>query len=186
MYEFRMVEEVESGTINGLLTRPMSFYEYYLSQLMGYKLVTTALSLMVPIIAAQIFDLPTIFTRLPLAILLCLYYLILVHSISFVISCCAFFLNKIRSFTLVKNMALWVLTGELFPLDLMPPGWKEIFIAMPFASGVYIPVGYLTGRVGFEQMIQGFYSVTIAIVALSLFGAWFWKKGLQTYAGTGA
>jgi len=186
MYEFRMIEEVESGSINGILTRPMSFYEYYLSQLMGYKLVTTALSLLVPIIAAQFFNLPTVFTRLPIAILLCLYYLLLVHTISFIISCCAFFLNKIRSFTLVKNMALWVLTGELFPLDLMPAGWKEVFIAMPFASGVYIPVGYLTGRVDFSQVMQGFYSVTIALVGLSLFGAWFWRQGLKTYAGTGA
>ena len=186
MYEFRMIEEVESGTINGILTRPMSFYEYYLSQLMGYKIVTTALSLLVPIAAAMIFDLPTDFVRLPLAILLCLYYLILVHAISFIIACCAFFLNKIRSFTLIKNMSLWILTGELFPLDLMPAGWKEVFIAMPFASGVYIPVGYITGRVDTATLIQGFYSVTAGIVALSLFGAWFWRRGLKVYAGTGA
>src|SRR4051812_23467450 len=33
MYEFRMIEEIESGSVNSLIVRPMSFYEYYLSQL---------------------------------------------------------------------------------------------------------------------------------------------------------
>lgn len=186
MYEMRMIQEIESGSINGILVRPMSFYEYYFSQLMGYKVVTTAVSLCVPLLAAAIFDLPTVFSRVPLAILLCMYYLILVHSISFVISTCAFFLTRVSSFTVAKNMALWVFTGELFPLDLVPTGLKEILIALPFSSGVYIPVGYITNRVGIELVYQGFISVTIALVAVNVVGAWFWRKGIRSYVGTGA
>lgn len=34
MYEFRMMEEIDSGSINSSLVRPMSFFEYYLSQFM--------------------------------------------------------------------------------------------------------------------------------------------------------
>lgn len=186
MYEYRMIGEIDSGSINGLLVRPMSFYEYYFSQLMGYKVLTTAVSLVIPIIAALIFDLPTEFLRLPIAILLCLYYLVLVHSISFIISCCAFHFNKIYSFTTAKNLLFWVVTGELFPLDLVPSPLREILIALPFSSGVYIPVGYLTGRVDFEMVKQGFLSVTVGIVVLNLIGAWMWRRGLKTYSGTGA
>ena len=186
MYEFRMVQEIDSGSINGLLVRPMSFYEYYFSQLMGYKFITTTVSMMVPLSVAYFVELPTIFSRFPVAIFLCLYYLILVHSISFVITCCAFYLNRISSVTVAKNMALWVLTGELFPLDLLPENIKNIAITLPFASGVYIPVGYLTGRVDSSVIQQGFISVSIALVIVNLFGAWFWNKGLRTYAGTGA
>lgn len=186
MYELRMIGEIDSGSINGLLVRPMSFYEYYFSQLMGYKLITTTTSLVIPLVAALAFDLPTIFVRVPIGILLCLYYLVLVHSISFIISCCAFYFNKIYSFTTAKNLLFWVLTGELFPLDLLPGAWREVFIALPFSSGVYIPVGYITGRVDFATVREGFLSVTIGIIVLNAFGAWFWKRGLRTYAGTGA
>lgn len=186
MYEFRMIEEVSSGTLNSLIVRPMGFYEYYLSQLMGYKIVTTLISLVIPIIAAKYFNLPTDLSRLPLSVLLCFYYLILVHTISFLISCAAFHFTKISSFTVAKNLALWILMGELFPLDLLPSPFKEWFIAMPFSAGAFLPVGYIIGRVDFQQMMNGFISVTIGLIILNFIGYFLWKKGLDTYAGTGA
>lgn len=186
MYEFRMIQEIDSGTINSLLTRPMSFYEYYFSQLMGYKFITTIISMIIPFVAVAIFDLPTKFERMPLAFALEFYYLILVHSISFVIAACAFYLNKVYSFTGAKNLALWLFTGELFPLDLMPEPMKSFVIALPFSSGVYVPVGYITGRLEIASIWQAFGSVTMGIVIVNLFGAWLWKKGLSVYTGTGA
>jgi ABC-2 type transport system permease protein len=186
MYEFKMIEEVSSGTINSLIVRPMGFYEYYLSQLMGYKFITTVISMVVPLIAAYYYNLPTHFSRIPIAIVLCFYYLILVHTISFLVSCAAFHFTKISSFTVAKNLMFWILTGELFPLDLIPGVWKERLIALPFSSGVFLPVGYITGRVEFSAIQNGFISVSFAIIALNILGAWLWKKGLHSYAGTGA
>jgi len=186
MYEFRMIQEIDSGSINSLLTRPMSFYEYYFSQLMGYKFVTTAISMVIPLIAIMFFDLPTKLQRLPLAFALEFYYLILVHSISFVIACCAFRLNKVYSFTGAKNLALWLLSGELFPLDLMPEPARSFVISLPFSSGVYVPVGYLTGRFEIAVVEHAFVSITVGIILTNLLGAWLWKKGLSAYSGTGA
>jgi len=186
MYEFRMIEEVSSGTLNSIIVRPMSFYEYYLSQLLGYKFVTTIISMIVPVIAVLIFDLPTYLSRVPLACLLCFYYLVLVHTISFIISSMAFHYTKISSLTVAKNLFLWILMGELFPLDLLPAPWKEIIISLPFANGVFVPVGYITGRIELPVVINGFISVTIGLIVLNLLGAWLWKRGMDTYVGTGA
>lgn len=186
MYEFRMVDEVSSGTINSIIVRPMSFYEYYLSQLLGYKLVTTIISLIIPVIAVMIFDLPTNLARIPLAVLLCFYYLILVHSISFIISSMAFHYTKISSLTVAKNLFMWILMGELFPLDLLPMPWKDLVIALPFANGVFVPVGYITGRIGIETVLNGFISVTVGLVIFNVIGVYMWKKGMDSYVGTGA
>jgi ABC-2 type transport system permease protein len=186
MYEFRMVEEVSSGTINSLIVRPMTFYEYYLSQLLGYKLVTTIVSLIIPIVASLYFDLPAIISRVPLAVLLCFYYLILVHTISFIISAMAFHFTKISSLTVAKNLFMWILMGELFPLDLLPAPWNKIIISLPFANGVFIPVGYITGRVGIETIYTGFISTTVGLVVFNLIGAYMWKRGMDSYVGTGA
>lgn len=186
MYEFRMVEEVSSGSINRLIVRPMNFYEYYLSQLMGYKFVTTIVSLIIPVIASLYFDLPANFSRLPIAVLLCFYYLILVHTLSFIISSLAFHFTKISSLTVAKNLLMWILMGELFPLDLLPEPWKTIIISAPFANGVFVPVAYITGRVGIETIYTGFISVTIGLIVLNALGAYMWKKGMDSYVGTGA
>lgn len=186
MYEFKMIEEVESGSINGLLVRPMNFFEYYLSQLFGYKIITSAFSLLVPIIGVLIFKLPTDFSKLPLALALILYYLVLVHCISFIISTFAFHLTRVHSFTVAKNLGLWLLSGELIPLDLLPEPWKSLVLNLPFCNAVYIPVGYLNGRVSFDLLMHGFYTNTVGVLFFGFLSWAFWRWGLSKYAGTGA
>ena len=186
MYESMMVEEVSSGTINTILSRPLSFFEYYLSQLMGYKLITTAFSLMVPLLASFAFELPVHFLRIPLAMLLIIYYLILVHMMSFLISVIGFYLTRVRSFTLLKNLTLLLLSGELVPIDLMPKALEKLLLILPFSSGVYIPLAYLSGRGDFELLKTGFLNVTVAIVVFGIMCVLFWKRGVREYTGTGA
>ncbi len=186
MYELRMTQEIESGTINGLLVRPMSFYEYYLSQLMGYKFITTVISLLIPVAVYFFYKFPFHWERLPTAMFVIFYYLILVHSLSFLISCFSFFLNRVHGLTVAKNFCLWLLSGELFPLDIVPEPYKSIMIQLPFSSAVYIPTGYLTGRIGFDAVVNGLISITVGIFVVNFIGYFFWRKGLKAYVGTGA
>ncbi|RZA09340.1 MAG: ABC transporter permease [Proteobacteria bacterium] len=186
MYEFRMIEEVEMGSINGLLVRPMSFFEYYLSQFLGYKLITTVVSLLFPVAAVFFFKLPTDFSRALPAFGLVIYYLLLVHTMSFCIATLAFRFNKVASLTVAKNLSLWLFSGELFPLDLLPEPWRGWFVACPFANAVYVPVGYLTGRVGADTLLTGYASTTVGLVFFGGLGWWLWRSGLRQYSGTGA
>lgn len=186
MYEYRMIEEVDSGSINGLLVRPMSFFEYYLSQLLGYKFIIIFFSFLVPLILTWWMDLPTDFSRLPLTLLLIAYYLVLVQTISFLVASLAFHLNRVYSMTIAKNLALWVLSGELFPLDLLPEPYRTWVLNLPFANAVYIPVGYLTGRIPVEMVLHGFLTTTYGIGVIGLIAYSIWRNGLSKYAGTGA
>lgn len=186
MYEHRMIEQINSGQINSLLIRPTNFFEYFLFQFLGYKILIMCLSLALPGLAVFYLDYPTFFYRLPLAALLAIFFLVFTYCLSFLISTFAFQFNKIHAFTFSKNITLWILTGELFPLDLLPSPLKEIFIASPFSAGVYLPVGYLTGRFGESQILQGFLSVSLGILFLGLIGSFHWKRSLKIYSGTGA
>ncbi len=186
MYETLMIEDVETGNINSVLVRPISFFEYYLGQLMGYKALTTAISLIVPVTICLIVSMPVNLLRLPLALALVFYYLILVHIISMMIASLGFFFTRIHHLTVAKNITLWMLTGEFFPLDLAPEPFRNVLVAMPFSSAVYRPVGYLTGRLDSSAISDGFVSVTLGIVALAPISAWLWLKGRRKYSGTGA
>ncbi|HEY8279501.1 MAG TPA: ABC-2 family transporter protein [Bdellovibrionota bacterium] len=186
MYEFKMIEDVESGAINGLLVRPTSFFEYYLSQFMGYKILTAVISLIFPLAVAAYFHLPTIYSRIPGMLLLVTYFLLLVHCLSFCITTLAFKFNKVWSFTVAKNLGLWLVSGELVPLDLFPEAWRSFMVAQPFASAVYVPVGYVTGRIGHTALLTGFASTTVGILFFGTLGALLWRRGLRIYSGTGA
>ena len=153
---------------------------------MGYKVLTSVLSLIVPFLLTFAIAGPTLHARLPAAFALACFYLVLVHTLSFAIASCAFFFNRVHSFTVAKNIALWFLTGELFPLDLVPDPYKGWLLNLPFASGVYVPIGYLTGRLGHGDLVHAFGTVALS---LALFGpmTWMlWLAGRRQYSGTGA
>lgn len=185
-YEMRMIDDVETGAVNSILTRPISFYEFYLGQFLGYKLLITSVSIFVPGLLCWVMDLPVLFDRLPAALALIFYYLVLVHTISVLLASFGFFLNRIQSVTVAKNITLWMLTGELFPLDLTPEPFRSVLISLPFSSGAFRPVGYLTGRLDFSGILEGFVSVTVGLVVFGSLAAFFWNAGRRRYSGTGA
>lgn len=186
MYESRMMSEIESGSLNSILVRPVSFFEFYLAQFLSYKILTTVISLVVPILVILWMELPTDWSKAPIAGLLILYHLIFVHLLSFCVVCMAFHMTKVHSLTVAKNLALWLFSGELLPLDLLPKKVAEVLALLPFSNAVYTPVGYLLGRVSAEDLVQGFVSSTLGILVLSLLAVGFWHWGLRTYSGTGA
>jgi ABC-2 type transport system permease protein len=187
MYEFRMGEEIQSGTINVILTRPLSFYQFYLSQFMSYKVLTSMLSLTVPaMIASFLIPGPTDLSRLPMACLLILAYLIMAYNISFIVVCGGFHLNRISSITTAKNIAIWCFTGELFPIDLAPPAVKNILLNLPFSAGVYVPVGYITGRCEADLVLRSLLMVLVWAGITGLVGQLLWSFSIKRYSGTGA
>lgn len=186
MYEFRMMQEVESGSINAILARPVSFYEFYLGQFMGYKMATALFSLWLPAVISVAVGGTTDFLRLPVSILLVLVYLVFTYNLTVCIVTLAFRLTKVSSFTVTKNFFIWLASGELFPLDLLPQGLKTLSMYLPFASACYVPVGFLTHRLGWSELGQSF---VVTLVWASVVGGvaqWMWRRGVRAYTGTGA
>lgn len=186
MYEFNMIDEIETGKVNAILTRPISFYEFYLSQFFGYKTACMVASFLIPIAVCLFFDAPFHLDRMPLMLLMIAFYLVFTHTLSFCVACLAFHLNRAQALTGMKNLAIWVLAGELIPLDLYPEPFKSFLLHTPFASAVYTPVGYITGRFGVEVMLNGFMTLFAGMAVVGLIAAILWKNGVRAYTGTGA
>lgn len=186
MYEFKMIEEIETGSINALLTRPFSFFEYYFSQFLGYKTITTAVSIFIPIIVSYSIGAPINFTKISVAIALVFCYLFFIFTLSFLVATTAFHLTRVSSLTVAKNLALWLFSGELLPLDLFPKNLFDILISLPFSNATYIPVGYITGRVSIEVVQQGFISLVLSSIILFGIAKMYWDFSLKKYAGTAA
>lgn len=186
MYEFQMVDEIDSGRVNAILVRPISFYEFYLSQFVGYKMLILATSFFIPATICMVAGAPFILERLPAMIALIMFYLVFAHTISFCVACMAFHLNRAHSLTGMKNLAIWVLSGELIPLDLYPEPFRGWLLNSPFAAAVYTPVGYVTGRVGQEALMTSFASVAVSLLFMGIVASLLWKNGVRQYTGTGA
>lgn len=186
MYEFQMVDEIDSGRVNAVLVRPISFYEFYLSQFVGYKLLILAASFFIPAGICLAIGAPFEPLRFPAMVGMIVFYLIFAHTLSFCVACMAFRMNRAHSLTGMKNLAIWVLSGELIPLDLYPEPFRSWLLHSPFAAAVYLPVSYVTGRVGPQAFLDGLVSIAIALTLLGLVAAALWRSGVREYTGTGA
>ena len=186
MYEFNMLNEIEQGTVNSVLVRPVSFFEYYLAQFLGYKWMCLVFTFWLPLLICYIFNLPVDLMKVPIAMLLVMYYMVFVHTLSFAFASLAFFFNRVGSMTVGKNFLMWILVGELFPLDLVPEPYRSVIIKLPSACGVYLPIGYITGRVSWNDFVFGFFSITTGILVVGLIARMMWLRGRQVYSGTGA
>lgn len=181
-----VIDDINSGAVNALLIRPTSFYEFHLGQLLGYKMLITAMSLPVVIGLALWWELPLYFDRLLPAIVMGFCYLIMIYTLNFAIASMAFFFDYVYSLNTTKNMIVWFLAGELFPLDLLPEPWRDWLIALPFSCGAFLPAGYISGRISTEIFLRGFVSLAIGMVCFSLIARYIWRLGLRNYSGTGA
>lgn len=186
MYEFSMLDSIDTGQVNSLLVRPVSFYEFYLSQFLGYKILILLCSFIIPIAVCQIFGAPMHMARLPAMLALIMLYLVFTHTLSFCVACMAFHMNRAHALTGMKNLAIWILAGELIPLDLYPEPFKSFLMNSPFAAGVYLPVGYVTGRFGGDMMMKGFLAVLAGTMVMGAVAALLWRRGIRAYTGTGA
>ncbi|MDP1836709.1 MAG: ABC-2 family transporter protein [Chlamydiales bacterium] len=185
-FEQTMIAEINSGAVNALLLRPSSFFEYHIGQLLGQKLITVLAMTPVITLIAWSWDLPFHIERLPAAILMGLCYVILLFSLHFAVAAMAFFFDHVYSLNNTKNMIIWLLSGELMPLDLLPSPIREFVIALPFSSGTYLPAAYLSGRIDTQAFMQGFVSLAIGGAFFALLALVAWKRGLRRYGGTGA
>lgn len=185
-YEMEMGDEIESGQINVILLRPISYFEYNFSQFIGYKLSTIVISFGCPLLVSAFFPTTVIWSRFAPMLCLILFYLLFVYTISFSVACLGFSITRVRGITALKNMALWVLTGESFPLDLIPEPYKSWILKLPFAAGVYYPVAYLTGRIGNSQLLQAYESIAVGLLLAGSLASIMWHRGLRQYSGTGA
>lgn len=186
MYEFRMIEEIESGNINMILSKPLSFFEYYLIQFYSYKILVLIGSLGVPFLVITWLKYPLHWERIPLALVVTFQYLFVVYCMSYLVAMAAFKMTKVSSLTVAKNLGLWILSGELFPLDLFPSPIKDVFILLPFSCAAYIPVGYLSGRFEIDIMLRSLFINFIWILLFIAPSILIWKRLIRSYSGTGA
>jgi ABC-2 type transport system permease protein len=185
-YDFTIASEIQTGSINALLTRPLSYFEFQFFQFMGQKLVSLMFAVLAPALASIWFFGGVEPERLLVAVLFGIAYLIFGFTLLFLISSLGFFMTRIHSLIVAKNIGLWLLTGEVFPLDLLPERIAVVAKMLPTASGVYLPVGYLTGRVSEVDLHRGALGVGIGIFVAGTAAAILWRIGLRRYTGVGA
>jgi ABC-2 type transport system permease protein len=170
--EDKIASRVRDGAIAIDLLRPYSLQLYYYLQAYGHSLLGALLiSLPIFILALVALDLPF---STPARLLLFLVSLQLGFAVnaalSFFVGLAALPLKNNEGVVQVKRFIISLLSGNLFPIVLLPGPLRAITELLPFRATVDIPVGIYLGNLPPTMLLfQGFWAVILGAAAHLLF-----------------
>lgn len=134
-------EEIKSGNVAYILTKPYSFMAYYFYFSFGRTIVTMLIKILFGILVLSWF-VPLLNISF-LSILATAVAVILALVLNFMIAGCislfAFWLEDVRSMRFIYQKIVFIFGGLLFPIDVYPQFLQNIIHYLPFEGILYGP-----------------------------------------------
>lgn len=187
--EWQIAGEIRDGKISAYLTKPLNYLGYRLSLYLGYRLLYISVVLL-PIIGLAWFFRDHL--RAPEHAITWLAFGVstvmaagLQFFIAYSLAMIAFWVLEISTIIFILYSFEYFLSGQVFPLDIMP-AWLQPFLKWsPFTYELFFPVQVFMERIQGAALAQG-----LAIQAGWLLISWIiarvlWSRGVQKYQAVG-
>jgi ABC-2 type transport system permease protein len=167
-----IAQSIRSGDVISDLTRPWSFYLYWLSRSLGERafnlLLRGALTYLVGVLyfGARLpgpADLLAFLPAISLALLIS-------FAFSFLVNLTAFWLLDNSGVILLANVLLTFLSGFILPVAYFPPPLQALVHALPFESITGLPAQIFLGQLAPAQLAQALATQAAWAVALTALG----------------
>ncbi|MGE5462697.1 MAG: ABC transporter permease [Syntrophothermus sp.] len=182
--------KIQDGSLSGELVRPI---HPMLTNALVNNIAFKTLTIMgfIPIWIVLYFLYKPDFSSVTTAqILLAIPAMILGFFIGFLLSASitalAFWTTRVYSIHEFYYALVLLFSGQFVPLSLMPPVIQEIARYLPFQLLIYFPVELILGNLSPAQIVQGFTSGVVWLVASIVAFNLIWRNGVKRYSAVGA
>ena len=125
---------------------------------------------------------------------LVVFFLALAFSflLGFFLECCigliGFWFLEVTSLTFIYMLMNFLLSGHMFPLELLPSepvNIRGIVDFLPFKYMAYFPAAVFLGKVEGPEMYRGLFIEISWVVFFIVLSRFLWWKGIKRYSGFG-
>lgn len=187
-----IARDIREGTLKKYLIQPLDMIGYLLSYRAAHKVAYIATSSLP--YALLFFLCRRFFAELPGRWTVGLWAgyaasLLLGFLIGFffeaMIGMVGFWFLEVTSFLYVVNTLSFFVSGQMFPLDLLPPFWAGLLKALPFKYMAYFPATVILGKVTGADLVRGLAVEAAWVVAFAVLARWLYSRGLRRYSAYG-
>jgi ABC-2 type transport system permease protein len=188
--DYQISEEIRNGLINQFLLKPINYFLYRFSIFSSARLVSGTLALiplclLLPLIWDKL-AFPHEAWRIGLGLPAMVMAAMIQFSIAYCFGLLTFWFLEIQGFVILSMAVESLLGGQLFPLDLLPPGLLKIAQFLPFYYQMYFPAAIFTGRISsVAESLQGLGIQFCWVLILLAFNQVLWKRGLRRHTAVG-
>jgi ABC-2 type transport system permease protein len=187
--DYQIAEEIRNGLINQFLLKPINYFAYRLTLFFAARLVSAFLA-MIPLLVvypliADYLQLPNEAWRWAVAVPALFMAALLQFSIAYCYGLLAFWFLEIAGFVVLSLAVESLLSGQIFPLDLLPEPLFRLSQLLPFYYQMYFPVAVLSGRLDQAQAIEGLFIQAVWVLLFIGIAALLWRRGLRRHTAVG-
>jgi len=187
--DWQIAADIKDGNISQFLLKPVDYLWFRFCLFISGRITYMAVAF-VPI-ALLIFSLRDYFVLPANWSTFCLFALsvtmtaMLQFLLSYTMAMLAFWVLEVSTFIFIVYAFEYIASGHMFPLDVLPPGLKEVLFLTPFPYQLYLPVAIYMGKVTGSELIQGLIMQAGWVVVAYLLARFAWDRGIRKYAAVG-
>jgi ABC-2 type transport system permease protein len=184
-----IARDIRDGSLKKYLIQPLDMIAYLVSYRAAHKVAYITTSFLpyagLFLLCRSYFDgFPDLLTMLGYIAALLLGFLI-----GFFIEACigmmGFWFLEVTSLLWVIGTLNYFVSGQMFPLDILPSFWADFLRALPFQYLAYFPAIIFLGKVSGAELGRGLLIEVGWVVVLIVFTRWLYGRGLRRYSAFG-
>lgn len=186
-----IAREVRDGTLKKYLIQPLDLIRYLLSYRIAHKtayIVSSALPYAALFGICWTFFVGNVPTD-PITWLAYLASLVMAFLVGFYFEACvgmvAFWILEVTSILWIVMTLNFFISGQMLPLDLLPPFWAGLLKLLPFQYMAYFPAVVFLGKVQGWELVRGLALQLAWVVFFALLCRWLYRSGLRRYGAYG-
>jgi ABC-2 type transport system permease protein len=184
-----IARDIRDGSLKKYLLQPLDMHGHLIAYRAAHK---TAYIATVALPYAGLFAACAgFFDRLPDAPTAAAYAasLVLAFLIGFHFEVCVgmigFWMLEVTSLLYVINTLNYFISGHMFPIDLLPPGWASVLKALPTQYLAYFPAAVFLGKVQGWELVSGLLGGAAWAAGLVVLSRVLYRVGLRRYSAYG-
>ncbi len=184
-----MIMQIRQGFMNQYIVKPISFFSYHLMNFIGtnilYYIPYSILFIIAPIIFKDLIFIHII--QIPFFILAVIISIYLSYSIYFFMVCFAFWFGEVRALLVAYNISMFVLAGQIIPLDFFPASYLQIIKYTPIPYLIKFPVEIAMAiEININQWIIMFFIALGWCFIMRILGGALYSIGIRRYEAYGS
>ncbi|GIW99608.1 MAG: ABC transporter permease [Pirellulaceae bacterium] len=184
-----VARQIREGEIKKYLVQPIDMIGFMLLARMAHKSAYYAIACgpfaLVFYLCGDYFPAwPTV--EVGLAFLLSLVFAFLLgFFLDLCIGLIGFWFLEVSSLLFIYMLLNFFLSGHMFPLDLLPVGWRGAVDYLPFRYLAYFPAAIYLGKVPSSQLWQELGVEALWLVGMIFIARYLYARGVRRYSGYG-
>jgi ABC-2 type transport system permease protein len=185
-----IARDIREGTLKKYLLQPIDMIAYLVSYRVAHKVAYIA-AVMLPY-GLVFFLCRHFFERLPgdpLTVAAYIASLVLGFVVGFFFEACigmvGFWFLEVTSFLYIVTTLNFFISGQMFPLELLPGFWSSLLKSLPFQYMAYFPAAVFLGKIEGANLAYGLLAELGWAVAFIVLARLLYRVGLRRYSAYG-